>query len=106
MKMTTTLAIAAWALFASAPTAAQNDTAAANVSDTTAANAVDVNTTDLNAVGSTTTTDVNTTTATTTTAVPLDDNHLAPVEEQKRSFPWGVVGLLGLLGLIPRARRG
>ena len=27
-----------------------------------------------------------------------------PAPEKKRGFPWGVLGLLGLVGLIPRAR--
>ena len=25
--------------------------------------------------------------------------------KEKKGFPWGVIGLLGLLGFIPRARR-
>jgi hypothetical protein len=26
-------------------------------------------------------------------------------EPERKSFPWGVIGLLGLIGLIPRFRR-
>lgn len=48
------------------------------------------------------------TTATEATATPVEANaaETAPAPEEKKSFPWGVLGLLGLLGLIPRARRG
>jgi hypothetical protein len=52
-------------------------------------------------------------TAAETATVPVDENattadtgYAAPAQEEKKSFPWGVLGLLGLLGLIPRTRRG
>jgi hypothetical protein len=49
---------------------------------------------------------MNTATATETAAVPVDTNATEEPAPEKKSFPWGVVGLIGLLGLIPRARRG
>ena len=103
MRMKATFAIAASLLLA-APAAAQNQTALANTADAT--NTVDANAVTANDVGTTTTTDVNTTTATETTAVPVDSNMTETPAPEKKSFPWGVIGLVGLLGLIPRARRG
>jgi hypothetical protein len=40
-----------------------------------------------------------------TTSMDTTTTETTPVPE-KKSFPWGVIGLLGLLGFIPRARRG
>jgi hypothetical protein len=99
------LTIAAAALIASVPAWAQNTAAPGNAADNTVA------TTATNEVATTMTT--NTTTAAETATVPVDENattadtgYAAPAQEEKKSFPWGVLGLLGLLGLIPRNRRG
>ena len=35
----------------------------------------------------------------------MDTNTTQAPPEEHKSFPWGVIGLLGLIGLIPRARR-
>jgi hypothetical protein len=45
--------------------------------------------------------------ATTTTDPMMADNTMAvPVqEEEDNDFPWGLLGLLGLAGLIPRKRK-
>jgi hypothetical protein len=97
MRMTTSLTIAAAALLAAAPAWAQNETAPAN-------------TTEVNAVG---TTNESTNAAvpapppaTTETTTTTETGTVTTAPEEKKSFPWGVLGLLGLLGLIPRARRG
>ena len=38
--------------------------------------------------------------------MPVDDAvEAAPRPTEKRGFPWGVIGLLGLIGLMPRKRR-
>jgi hypothetical protein len=108
MRLTTPLMIAAAALAAASPAAAQN---AAAPTDNTASNAV--NAVDVSANGT-----VETTTATDpaaaaaqTNAVPVDNTAAAdaaagqPAPEEKHGFPWGILGLLGLLGFIPRARR-
>jgi hypothetical protein len=107
MRITTSLAIAAATLLA-VPAAAQNTDATANSTDM---NMAVTNTAEANVVSGTTTTTTNTTTATDTGLVPVtDDNtvadtgYAAPAPE-KKGFPWGVVGLLGLIGLIPRNRR-
>jgi hypothetical protein len=104
--MTLSLTIAAAALIASAPAWAQNASAPGNTADNTVA-------TTTNEVAGTTTTTTNTMTAAETATVPVDENattvdtgYAAPAQEEKKSFPWGVLGLLGLLGLIPRTRRG
>ncbi len=48
----------------------------------------------------------NTTDPLATTADPLADNTTTvPVEEEDNDFPWGLLGLLGLAGLIPRKRK-
>ena len=106
MRMTTSLAVVAAALLA-APAAAQNTDMNAASTDM---NVAATNTVDANAVSGTTTT-TNTTTATDTGMVPVtgdntvaDNGYAAPAPE-KKGFPWGVVGLLGLIGLIPRNRR-
>jgi hypothetical protein len=96
MRMTTSLTFAAAALLAAAPAWAQNETVPAN----TEVNAVTTANESANAAvpappPATTETTTTTETGTVTTA-----------PEEKKSFPWGVLGLLGLLGLIPRARRG
>lgn len=101
MRTMKPIIIAAAVLFAASPALAQNDTAATNADVNAAAPA----TTDLNAaapaapVDANVTTDVNTTTVDTTTTAPAE----APAPEKKH-FPWGVIGLLGLIGLIPRTR--
>lgn len=106
MRISTTLMIAAAGLVATAPAAAQN-TDANGTADMTATNTVDTNTAvpvDNTAAPVAPTTTETTTTATdvNATAVPMDQT--APAPEHK-SFPWGIIGLLGLLGFIPRTRR-
>ena len=99
MRMTTPLMIAA-ALAVSGPALAQD---ANNTAEAAAPVATDANVADANAM----------------TAVPANDVAAAPVEEaapadtyadtapapKKSGFPWGVLGLIGLLGLIPRRGR-
>lgn len=98
MRIKAIFAISAAGLLASAPAVAQNEVAPANA----AANTADANATEVNAVGGTTAMDMNTASA--TAPIQLDANHMAPIPEEKKGFPWGVIGLLGLLGLIPRRR--
>jgi hypothetical protein len=102
MRMTPAFAIAAALLLTAAPAAAQNEATPANATET--ANTVDMNVAATNEVGATTTTDMNTLTTTETTSVPVAPMDTAP-EPERKSFPWGVIGLLGLIGLIPRFRR-
>ena len=99
MRMVKTLALATAIMFATSPAIAQNATESANAADVTATNAIDANTT--------ATTDLNVTAVpqTTTTETPTTETAPAAAPTEK-GFPWGVVGLLGLLGLIPRMRRG
>src|SRR5262245_43228595 len=96
MRMTATLTIAAAALLTADPAAAQDNGEAANATDMNMA-APAANETANEAAPMAM--ETNTTTAETTATAP------APAPEPQKSFPWGVVGLLGLLGLIPRARR-
>lgn len=106
MRITTTLMIAAAGLVAAAPAIAQNadangtaNMAATNTVDTNTAAPVD-NT--AASVAPTTTETTTTDTDVNATGVPADQT--APAPEHK-SFPWGIIGLLGLLGFIPRTRR-
>jgi hypothetical protein len=99
MRMTT-LTIAAAGLIAAAPAAAQNAAAPANSVDMMATNTATTNVEAMNETGGMTATTANTASATETATMPP-----APAPEEKKSFPWGVIGLLGLIGLIPRARR-
>jgi len=99
MRMTVPL-IAAAALAASTPALAQdaNNTADANAAApaaTTDANAVAPVAPDANAV------------APVAEPAPTTDETVAPAPEpeKKGGFPWGVIGLLGLIGLIPRKGR-
>jgi MYXO-CTERM domain-containing protein len=107
MRLTTPLMIAAAALVAASPAAAQNAAAPTNNSTTDAANTID-----MNANGSGEATVANEPAAVggaPATVAPSDDTSAAnlaqPVQEEKHGFPWGVLGLLGLLGFVPRARR-
>jgi MYXO-CTERM domain-containing protein len=98
MRMKATLTIAAAALLTAAPAVAQNTGEAANTADMNAVSNAETPAAVGNAAAPPTV-ETNTTTAETMTTEP------APAPEPQKSFPWGVVGLLGLLGLIPRARR-
>jgi len=109
MRTIKPIMIAAAALFVAGPALAQNEAAPTNTTDVTATNSAA--TTDLNAVG-TTTVDTTAVPATTVEPLPVDanagtiDTSLgAPAPAEKKHFPWGVIGILGLLGLIPRTRR-
>jgi hypothetical protein len=91
--------IAAAALISASPALAQNDAgnAATNVAET---NAVEMNATANIAA--------NVPTPAEPVALPGENvtNEAAPAPAPaKRSFPWGIIGVLGLLGLIPRTRR-
>ena len=96
---TTPMMIAAAALLTASPAFAQNE--AANAPATAAeANVAATNEAVVEpapatvAEPATVATENTVTTAETTTEQPA-----------KKSFPWGIVGILGLLGLIPRTRR-
>ena len=39
------------------------------------------------------------------TAEPVDLSYGEPAREDRDGFPWGILGLLGLAGLIPRKNR-
>jgi len=96
---TTPIIIAAAALFAASPALAQND--AAN----TTTNAPEANAVEMNATANVA---ANVPTPAEPVALPGDNmtNEAAPAPAPaKRSFPWGIIGVLGLLGLIPRTRR-
>jgi hypothetical protein len=91
--------IAAAALISASPALAQNDAgnASTNVAET---NAVEMNATANIAA--------NVPTPAEPVALPGENvtNEAAPAPAPaKRSFPWGIIGVLGLLGLIPRTRR-
>ena len=110
MRMTATLALAAAILVGAAPAAAQNAAVPSNTTDVTTANTVNTTaTTTANDVGNVTmptaaTPGTETTTTATNTAV--DVGYGPPTQpKEKRGFPWGVIGLLGLLGFLPRTRR-
>ena len=110
MRMTATLALAAAILVAAAPAAAQNTAAVNNTTDMTSANTVNTTSaTTANDVGNVAmppaaTPETETTRSETNTAV--DVGYGPPTQpKEKRGFPWGVIGLLGLLGFLPRARR-
>jgi hypothetical protein len=96
---TTPLIIFTAALLAASPALAQNEAAPTNA-DTNAAEANAVAGNEVMPAPEN---------ATEPMAVPADNAAMpetAPAPEpKKRSFPWGVIGLLGLLGLIPRTRR-
>jgi hypothetical protein len=99
MRITTPIIAAA--LLAAAPAIAQNEPASANATDMNAVNAVAATDANVAAV------DANAAVATNVEMAPLPvDNTVttAPAEE-KHGFPWGVLGLLGLLGFIPRTRK-
>jgi len=97
MRMTVPLIVAA-TLAASTPALAQDANNTADVNATAPAPVADVNATapvatnDLAAAPAEPV-------ATDTTTAP------APEPEKKGGFPWGVIGLLGLIGLIPRRGR-
>jgi len=99
MRITIPLILAA-AVAASSPALAQdaNNTAVADT-NASAPVAPDANATAPAA------TDMNATTTTTTEPVATDTTEPAPSPEKKGGFPWGVIGLLGLIGLIPRKAR-
>lgn len=105
MRITTTLMIAAAGLVAAAPAIAQNadtnGTADMTATNTDTNTAVPVDNTAA-PVAPTTTETTTTATDVNATGVPVDQT--APAPEHK-SFPWGIIGLLGLLGFIPRTRR-
>jgi hypothetical protein len=91
--------IAAAALISASPVLAQNDAANAP------ANAVETNAVETNATANIA---ANVPTPAEPVALPGDNtmNETAPAPAPaKRSFPWGIIGVLGLLGLIPRTRR-
>jgi hypothetical protein len=92
------LIIAAAALLAATPALAQNDAVNAP------ANVTEANTADMNATANIA---ANVPTPAEPVALPGDNamNAAAPAPEPKKSFPWGLIGILGLLGLIPRTRR-
>jgi hypothetical protein len=102
--MTRTLIIAGALRLAAAPAAAQNTAEPANT--TIATNDVTANTMAVNEVGTTTTSTTNTETMAPPPETTPVDQGVVPAAPQKKSFPWGVIGLIGLLGLIPRFRRG
>lgn len=96
---TTPLIIATAALISASPALAQNDAgnASTNVAET---NAVEMNATANIAA--------NVPTPAEPVALPGENvtNEAAPAPAPaKRNFPWGIIGVLGLLGLIPRTRR-
>jgi len=101
MRMTVPLMLAA-ALAASSPALAQdaNNTASADVN---AADVAAMNATDANAMAPVATNDV----AAAPAAEPAatDTYQEAPAEKKSGGFPWGVLGLLGLIGLMPRKGR-
>src|SRR5438067_2762702 len=99
MRMTTSLTLAAAALLAAAPALAQNAAAPVNSADMAATNAAATNEVAAN-------TAMTTNTETATVATNTTGEVAVPEQQEKKSFPWGVLGLLGLLGLIPRMRRG
>ena len=99
MRMTVPLILAV-ALTASAPALAQD---ANNMADANAAAPV---TTDANLAAPVASNDMAAAPVAEPTATPVDETTAPPPPaEKKSSFPWGVVGLLGLLGLIPRRGR-
>jgi len=101
MRMTASLTIAAAALLATTPVWAQN--AADN---TTATNVAETNVTATNEGATSVTATNETAVAPTETNMTTETETTTTAPEEKKSFPWGVLGLLGLLGLIPRTRRG
>jgi hypothetical protein len=96
MRITTPIIAAA--LLTAAPAIAQNEPAPTNASDINAIAATDAN---LAAP------DANAAAPANVEVAPLPvDNSIAPAPvEEKHGFPWGVLGLLGLLGFLPRARK-
>lgn len=97
MRMTVPLIIAA-TLAAATPALAQdaNNTADANAAAPVA--------TDANAAAPVAT-DANVVAPVAEPAAPTVDETAPPPPPEKKSFPWGVLGLLGLIGLIPRKGR-
>jgi hypothetical protein len=111
MRGITPITIAAAMLLAATPAAAQN-AAGGPDNAVTADNSV-VTTNDMT---TTSPTDATVMPGSEAAALPLDANADAgdsgyaeptadAAPEKRRGFPWGVVGLLGLVGLIPRMRR-
>jgi hypothetical protein len=91
--------LAAAALIAASPALAQNEAANAPT------NAAETNATEMNATANMAT---NVPTPAEPVALPGENmtNEAAPAPAPaKRNFPWGLIGVLGLLGLIPRTRR-
>jgi hypothetical protein len=96
MRRIMSFTIAAVALLAGGPALAQNETDQANAIE--AANMVN-NTAVAN--------DVAVAPAPEATPAPVDTtvaDTTAPAPAERRSFPWGVLGLLGLVGLLGRKR--
>lgn len=104
MRISRTLIIGAAGLFAAVPVAAQNATAD-NVADLSA-NAAAANSAAIGNEAATPSAPAANTTTTTadTNAMTVSADNSAPAPE-KKGFPWGIIGLLGLLGFIPRTRR-
>lgn len=97
--------MAAAALVAAGPAVAQdtNNTAAAAPAAPADTN-VAANATDLNATAPVAANEA--APATDTTATDADTQTSQTTEKSSGGFPWGVLGLVGLLGLIPRRNRG
>ena len=95
---TTPMIIAAAALLAATPALAQNEAGNATT------NAPEANAVEMNAEANVA---ANVPMPAGPVAVPGENvtNEAAPAPEPKKSFPWGLIGILGLLGLIPRTRR-
>lgn len=114
MRIMTTITIAALAVLTAAPAIAQNTAEPSNTADMTTANVSGM-------PGAATTNDAGTSTNTMgatgnaampTAPVTTNESNVTTVAlgtyspaPEKKSFPWGIIGLLGLLGFIPRARR-
>jgi len=96
--------MAAAALMAAGPAVAQdtNNAAAAAPVATSDAN-VAANATDVNAVAPAPGNEV---APAPEPALTDSDTSQQPAEKNSGGFPWGVLGLVGLLGLIPRRNRG
>ena len=112
MRMIIKLTIAGGALLAATSAPAQNTASGSNTADMNTENAAMAapaagNAADNGITGSTAAAGTNAealpagTTTNSVSTVAMETS--SPTE--KKSFPWGVIGLLGLLGFIPRTRR-